>query len=45
LQMLRTAGSSTAFRLISGPIPAGSPVAMAIFALPLMVHSHGMREA
>src|SRR5215218_6447614 len=35
-QALRTAGSSAALRLISGPMPAGSPVAMAIFARLLM---------
>ncbi len=33
LQAARTLGSSAALRLISGPMPAGSPVAMAIFAL------------
>ena len=35
-QASRTAGSSAALRLISGPMPAGSPVAMAIFALLLI---------
>ena len=37
-QTLRTAGSSAAFRLTSGPMPVGSPVAMAIFA-PLLITS------
>src|SRR5262249_18419908 len=36
LQPLRTAGSSAALRLISGPMPAGSPMAIAIIALSLM---------
>ena len=33
-QASRTLGSSAALRLTSGPMPAGSPVTMAIFALP-----------
>jgi hypothetical protein len=33
LQAARTVGSSAALTLISGPIPAGSPVAIAIIAL------------
>src|SRR5262249_10521127 len=36
LQALRTAGSSAALRLISGPMPAGSPAAMAIRVLSRM---------
>src|SRR6516162_11142121 len=36
LQALRTAGSSAALRLISGPMPAGSPMAIAIIVLSLM---------
>src|SRR5262245_25897721 len=35
----RTCGSSAAFRLISGPMPAGSPAAMAIFGLPVCLRS------
>jgi hypothetical protein len=45
LQASRTAGSSAALRLISGPMPAGSPLAMAILGLRLMAYSHGMSEA
>src|SRR6266540_536069 len=37
LQALRTAGSSAALRLISGPMPAGSPAAMAIRVLSRML--------
>src|SRR6516162_2931668 len=36
LQAWRTAGSSAAFRLTSGPMPAGSPAAMAIRVLSRM---------
>src|SRR6516165_1847148 len=36
LQALRTAGSRAALRLISGPMPAGSPAAMAIRVLSRM---------
>src|SRR6516164_11164168 len=36
LQALRTAGSSAALRLISGPMPAGSPAAMVIRVLSRM---------
>src|SRR6516162_11423203 len=36
LQALRTAGSSAALRLTSGPMPAGSPAAMAIRVLSRM---------
>ena len=42
-QAARTAGSSAALRLISGPMPAGSPVAMAIFAfISLPRHQRGV---
>ena len=36
LHAARTAGSSAALRLISGPMPAGSPVAMAILGFSLI---------
>src|SRR3569623_43384 len=36
----RTAGSSAAFMLISGPIPAGSPVAMAMMGSVSVMRDH-----
>src|ERR1700687_3217174 len=35
-QASRTAGASAALMLISGPMPAGSPVVIAIFVLSIM---------